>query len=217
MFKKFQPALLAGAIALAAGGQAFAQTAPTAQLSVIGDITAPTCDVGVTNSGKFDYGNISPTVIGSAVYSLGNQTQTLTVSCDASTYMLYQTVDNAAASVSSVSTSNFGLGMVNTTGKLGYYTLKMQNATVDGASSSVGYGPSTLGSALTGCAASESVYNGANKMAWCTSTTAMKAGKVFTTDLVSTAYLNTETGMGGAITTDVSLAGSTTLTFQFAL
>jgi|GEM_PF-1148141 len=218
MFKTFRPSLLAGAIAVLAGGQAFAQTTPTTTLTVIGNIAPPTCDVAVTNNGKFDYGNISPTVIGSTNYDLGNQTQTLSVTCDGTTFMLFTNQDNEAASVSTAGQANYGLGMVNNTGKLGYYTLTMQNATVDGVTSRVGNGANTAGSALTFCGATQGIYTTGHKWTWCSNTTSVPlGGQVFVADFVTNAYLNTETGMNGEITTTVPLQGSATLTFQLAL
>jgi hypothetical protein len=202
--------ILMGAIAAHAA-------APTADLTVKGTIGAPTCTVTTSNNGIYDFGRIAGTTIkaGTDTTSLAAISQPWTVTCDAATYLTFGAVDNRATSASSTATGSFGLGNVNGTGKLGYYTVTMNTPTVDGAAAYTYY---TNEKTITGAAASARVYGGAYKNGWTASgTNTQKAGSVFGANLSVTPTLAGTTTMNGTVTDDTSLDGSLTLNFAFGL
>ncbi|WP_179296805.1 DUF1120 domain-containing protein [Burkholderia ubonensis] len=153
------PALCVASAMLFAGA-AHAE-APTANLYVKGRLDVPTCTVSSPNDGTYDFGRIASTVIkaGTETTKLDPKSHTWTASCGAKTYLGFSVTDNRSDSVSwkagaktylsfsmtdnrkdSVSSpgdSNFGLGNVNETGKLGYYQITMENAMVDNVASNV--------------------------------------------------------------------------------
>ena len=188
--------------------------APTAELKVKGTIDVPTCTVTAAKSGVYDFGGIGNTLIksGTTHTALNPISQDWTVTCDADTFLTFSVVDNRATSVSTVATNNFGLGTVNTTGKIGYYTVNLTSPTVDSVASSTF---ATTGTTISS-AASTNLYAGGNKMGW-SSGPALKSGKVFGASLAVTPNIGGTTTMGGAITDEVDLDGSLTLTYAFGL
>lgn len=188
--------------------------APTAELKVTGELTVPTCTVAGADGGIYDLGKMSSTMIKpAATTALTAVTKTWTVTCDAETYLNFSPVDNRAASASAVLATNFGLGMVNGTGKIGYYTAQMKNATVDGVSSSLftansgTFTPATTANITTG-----------SRSGWATSANnTQKSGKVFVADITVSPVLASTTTMNGPITDNVSIDGSMTLNFAYGI
>jgi hypothetical protein len=213
MNKKISLCMLAAAMALTMGGSALAD-APIAELKVIGSLDVPGCTVTADNNGTYDFGSISPTTIksGTTAVALTAKSQQWAINCSGTTYLTFKVIDNQAASVSAAGGGNFGLGNVNGTGKLGYYTVAMSNPTVDGVASSVF---STNTTTIAG-AATASVYSGAYTMGWSTAS-ALKAGQDFGVTLAVTPRLAGTTTMNGPITSDTDLNGSLTLNFAFGL
>ncbi len=185
---------------------------PVAELKVIGTLTVPTCNVASGQDGVYDIGKVSATMVKpTAVTPLTALNKTWTVTCDAETYLNFKPVDNRADTASAGSTTNFGLGMVNETGKIGYYNVTMKNASVDGVDTSV------FTSANTAVASAASVtVNSANRNGWSVST-AQKSGKVFVADLEVAPTLASSASMNGSITEDTDIDGSLTLNFAYGI
>jgi type 1 fimbria pilin len=205
---------LAAVSAIVMGATAAHADAPSANLTVKGTITAPSCTVSMPAGGALDYGNIS-----SALVKPGTETSTLiplgatvTVTCDAQTNLTFSAIDNRAGTASAVGATNFGLGNVNGTGKIGYYTLSLSSATVDGTPSSVF---TTAGTTFT--ASSSAPVTLGNKQGWAASDSSLMVGKVFAAQLAATATLAGSAEMGGPVSDTISLDGSTTLNFAFGL
>ncbi|MBR8655920.1 DUF1120 domain-containing protein [Achromobacter sp. Marseille-Q0513] len=188
--------------------------APSASLYVRGSIGVPGCNVSTANDGVYDFGRIASSLIkpGTATTTLDSMEKSWTVSCDAQTFLGFTVIDNRSGTASLDRVNNFGLGNVNETGKIGYYTVQMKDGAVDGKSS---YLYATPGTSST---ASPSVYLGTNaQLGWAAGSNTQKAGKVFTATLAVTPTLAGSTTMGGPITDEVSLDGSLTLNFAFGL
>ncbi|MHA7847529.1 DUF1120 domain-containing protein [Serratia sp. D1N4] len=188
--------------------------APTAELKVIGELTVPTCTVAGPDDGIYDFGKLSATMIKpAATTALTPMTKTWTVTCDAETYLNFAPVDNRAASASAVATTNFGMGMVNNTGKIGYYTAQMENATVDGVASSL----FTSASATFTPAATANITTG-QRSGWATATAnTQKSGKIFVADITVSPVLASSATMNGPITDDTNIDGSMTLNFAYGI
>ncbi|AHM74126.1 DUF1120 domain-containing protein [Yersinia hibernica] len=190
---------------------------PTADLKVKGKLGVPTCTVIAPDNGVYDLGKISATNVksGTATTALPTVTKTWQVTCDAETYLNFVPTDNRRESRSDVSSAlNFGLGNINNTGKIGFYTVEMKNTKVDGLSSLVFY--------KNGSAGAFTVVNSASlqqgyMFGWAATTTTQQYGKVFTADMVVGALLAGTTTMNGVVTEDANIDGSITMQFAFGI
>jgi hypothetical protein len=209
MTRKFLIAPIAAA--LLAGGVAHAQSVNPSELIVQGKITAPSCNVTPPNGdGIYDFGDIAASSLSNSRLPLNPQSKTWTIDCDADTYMTYTADDNEAASVLAASNVNYGLGL-NGANKIGFYTVTMENGSVDSTPTSVYYqsrGTTSPGSAT----ATTAVYNETYKQGWVHATGIAALGKNFAMDLKVAPTLGTLAEVGPT-TQDVPFAGSTTLIF----
>lgn len=194
-------------------GISLAQPAPTSSLNVKGTIGVPGCTVSAPDDGIYDFGRIAASLVkpGNATTALTPITRTWTVTCDAQTYLSFSVVDNRAATASTAAATNFGLGNVNGTGKIGFYTVALQKPTVDGVAS---FTYASIGTSISGAATT--LLGSNTRHGWATSNQ-QKEGKTFTADLAVTPTLAGSSAMGGAITDSVPLDGSLTLNFAFGL
>jgi hypothetical protein len=192
--------------------------APTAELKVAGKVAVPGCTIAQSAGGTYDYGSISPTLVkASATTALTAQTQTWTVTCDAQTFLSFRVIDNQSASTAGSATTQFGLGNVNNTGKIGYYTVQLGKAMVDNATAYT-YA-ATPGSTTVTSAATANVNN-TLAHGWAATSGAgavQKAGQVFAMDMTVTPTLASSATMGGPITDNVPLVGSLTINYGFGL
>ncbi|WP_145542699.1 DUF1120 domain-containing protein [Yersinia frederiksenii] len=188
--------------------------APTAELKVIGTLTVPSCTIVAPDEGVYDFGKLSSSLIksGVAVTPLTAMTKTWTVNCDADTYLNFTPVDNRAASASAVATTNFGMGNVNGTGKIGYYTAVIKNGTVDGKASNLFSSASSTFTATTTANLTTGLRTG-----WSSAASTQSTGKVFVADITVSPVLAGTTTMGGPITEDAEIDGSMTMNFAFGI
>lgn len=108
-----------------------AHAASTVDLTVKGLITPSACTPSLSSGGVIDHGKISakdlrpdnPTRIGTHV-------MTMAVVCDSAIRFALHSVDNRAGS--SISTFDYGLGLINGTQKLGWFQLRLLNPIADG-------------------------------------------------------------------------------------
>ena len=122
MKKIFALGLLAAACGIA--------QAETAELSVVGKIIPPACKPVIANNGRFDFGNISPTVLSAtAPTALGAVAQAFTIDCDAATKMAVKITDNQSGTAAGGKGAgyDFGLGGTNT----GSYTVGLYSTSGD--------------------------------------------------------------------------------------
>ncbi|HDL8262643.1 TPA: DUF1120 domain-containing protein [Yersinia enterocolitica] len=189
---------------------------PSAELKVKGKLGVPSCTVIAPDGGIYDLGKISATNVKSGIATtvLPTMTKTWTINCDAITYLSYTSIDNRLASVSDTSTTrNYGLGNINGTGKIGFYTATLSNSRVDGNSTSMYYrlstGVATAGSSLF---LIDSYYYGFSN-----ASAVAIAGKSFSTDITITPTLAGTTTMNGPITEDATIDGSVTMNFSFGI
>ncbi|VEA61142.1 Protein of uncharacterised function (DUF1120) [Serratia plymuthica] len=185
------------------------------ELKVQGQMAVPSCQLKLTNDGVFDLGKISNTLINSTKETmLAGSSGQVSVDCEAETFLNFTVVDNREGTASTANTGYFGLGNVNTDGKLGYYRLIVAGAKVDGASSSL-YSTAKGSTTFTALA---SAYVDKNKViGWAKSANVQQSGKTFSTGLLVEPYLASSRDMGGPITDNVKLDGSATLNFAYGL
>ncbi|UCP07239.1 DUF1120 domain-containing protein [Pseudomonas sp. MM213] len=122
--------LLTAALLLTGASSAFA--ASSTDLTVTGLITPTACTPSLANGGVVDYGKRSAKDLNPTTHTqLGRETIQLTVNCDASTQFALKTSDNREGSTSAGGSTTFGLGLINTNEKLGYYGLSVRNPVAD--------------------------------------------------------------------------------------
>lgn len=215
MTKTFQRSLLAMALALSTGA-VHAARIDSSELKVTGSLEVPACTVTAGDDGSYSYGTLNPSDIrpGTAVNTLAVLTKPWKISCEGDTYLTFKVIDNAEATRSVVAVENFGLGSVNGTGKIGYYTVNMRNPKVNGVASGL------FSTNTTAIARASSVLLRQNDYVtgWSQAgANVQQIGKLFEADLDVTAVLAGTQTMNGAITDDVPLAGSLTLNFAYGL
>ena len=183
---------------------AMANAAPTSDLTVSGTVVAPSCTVSATESGIYDFGAISPALIGKVEKALTPINQTYTIHCDAITYLTFKTIDNRSDSVTVPSDAKFGLGKNGERGNVGYYTGKVKNAMVDGAASKLMQSASTSFYAydVVDLTNSTTLVTG-----WAEANSKLKSGTDFQADVEITPYLSKSSDFGGVVS-NVDLNGS---------
>ncbi|CFR07189.1 beta-fimbriae major subunit [Yersinia frederiksenii] len=190
---------------------------PTTELKVKGIIGTPSCTVNAPDGGIYNIGEVSSTNIkaGVATTVLPSISKTWTVTCDSQTFLSLTAYDNRKASSSdSTSIHSFGLGFVNGSGKIGFYRTTMSNATVDGVSSFLYF--IDANNVLQGGHTLETLTNNF-RFGWSETTTTAKSGKIFSADFTVIPTLAGAATMGGAITENINIDGSTTMNFAFAI
>lgn len=177
-------------------------------------MTVPSCTIASPDAGVYDIGKLSSSLVksGTTVTVLAQINKTWTVNCDANTYLNFTPVDNRTGSSSDNSLTSFGLGKINNTGKIGYYTVQIWNATVDGKKSGV----FTASSASFSQVASSYLTIG-QRTGWAAGANTQSSGKVFVADLIVTPVLAGTNTMNGAITEDAKIDGSLTMNFAFGI
>jgi hypothetical protein len=196
---------------------AIAALGGTAELKVKGEITAPSCVIELGKNGVVDLGKI-------AIESIkANEVTQLPVSagiyinaiCDAATSLTFSIVDHRVDSTSVPSAKHFGLGSVNGSGKLGYYSIKMKNGYVDGKVVDV-FSTSKSNPSFT--PAKEVDVDTGKVMGWSKGgNNKLAIGKQFVSALEVTPYLASLKDMGGTVPEDTTLNGSATLNFAFGI
>lgn len=204
---------IASVMMMSVGAAMAASMSP--ELKVKGQIATPSCEVSLGNQGVFDYGKIGNSMIKpSATTALESKSTIVKVNCEAETFLNFSVIDNRASSSSLASSTSFGLGNVNGTGKLGYYKLRLVSGTIDNAQTLV---YSTNKGSLS-FAAEQSVYADKNKVTgWAKSANVQASGKAFSSALVVEPVLASSKDMGGPVTDNVKLDGSATLNFSYGL
>ncbi|WP_337261695.1 MULTISPECIES: DUF1120 domain-containing protein [unclassified Serratia (in: enterobacteria)] len=192
----------------------------TAELKVQGSIDIPTCTVAAPDNGVYDLGKLSSSLVSaSATTSLAPMTKTWSVTCDSQTYLSITSTDNRAATASQTAPNltNFGLGYINGTGKIGYYTVSMRNGFVDGVARSIYYGAKGS-STLTAAPAGIGYFLGStNRYGWSDTNAVPVAGRVFTADMRIIPVLASTATMNGPVTDSSMIDGSMTINFSFAI
>lgn len=112
---------IAGALLITGTAPAFA--ASTVDLTVKGIITPNACTPGLSSGGVIDHGKMSAKDLNTdRITPLPAASLQMTVNCDAPVLFALRAMDNRLGSGSG---SDFGLGLINGTQKLGFYSLNM--------------------------------------------------------------------------------------------
>ncbi|MFL9672018.1 DUF1120 domain-containing protein [Pseudomonas marginalis] len=112
-------------------GSATSYAASTVDLTVKGLIVPSACTPVLSSGGVIDHGKISAKDLNISNPTLiGTHTLTLVVSCDSAISFALHSVDNRVGS--SISSSYYGLGLINGNQKLGWFGLILDNPVADG-------------------------------------------------------------------------------------
>lgn len=178
--------------------------APTAELTVKGQVSPPGCIIMAPDGGVYNVGEIAGhTVKPSALTVLPSITKNWSVICDAETYVSVTGSDNRAGS--STSGGRYGLGFVNGAGKIGDYGVYFSNAKVDGTAK---YFRKQEEAAAAILSLSIGPLNG---LSWVHANATKAPGKVFSADIEIMPRLGSVADMKGPITENVKIDGSMTL------
>ncbi|HDL7342304.1 DUF1120 domain-containing protein [Yersinia enterocolitica] len=178
--------------------------APTAELTVKGQVSPPGCIVMAPDGGVYNVGEIAGhTVKPSVLTVLPSITKNWSVICDAETYVSVTGSDNRAGS--STSGGRYGLGFVNGAGKIGDYGVYFSNAKVDGTAK---YFRKQEEAAAAILSLSIGPLNG---LSWVHANATKAPGKVFSADIEVMPRLGSVADMKGPITENVKIDGSMTL------
>ena len=105
--------------------------ASTVELTVKGLIVPSACTPTLPRGGVIDHGKISAKDLNpDGITVIGNHSLSMTVVCEGQTLIALHSEDNRKGS--SISNSDYGLGLINGSQKLGHYTLKMTDPIADG-------------------------------------------------------------------------------------
>jgi hypothetical protein len=121
--------LLAAALLLTGTSSAFA--ASSTDLTVTGIITPAACTPSLGNGGIVDNGKISVQDLKPDRHTEFETRMPMTVNCDAATLFAIAPIDNRAGT--STAPLYFGLGLINTDEKLGYFRVSPRNIKADAA------------------------------------------------------------------------------------
>jgi len=122
--------LLAAAVLLIGTTSAFA--ASSTDLSVVGTIMPSACAPSLSNGGVVDYGKISAKDLNQSTNTpLGEKTLQLTVTCDAITPFALSLTDNRPDTATDTDPETFGLGLTDSSEKLGRYEMFFRNPVAD--------------------------------------------------------------------------------------
>ncbi|WGT30263.1 DUF1120 domain-containing protein [Pseudomonas marginalis] len=112
-------------------GSATSYAASTVDLTIKGLIVPSACTPVLSSGGVIDHGKISAKDLNISNPTLiGTHTLTLVVSCDSAISFALHSVDNRVGS--SISSSYYGLGLINGNQKLGWFGLILDNPVADG-------------------------------------------------------------------------------------
>lgn len=208
MFKK---SLLALSL-MSLSGAAFC-AAPVANLKISGSITPPTCTINGQTEDTFIYDfDISPGIFPAAGnLTLDAKSQNIEVICDATTYLTFSSADDRTGSELTAGNNNFGLGTYDTNTKIGFYTVKMENATVKANTSA---DATSVGVVSGSNYATSALVDKTQKLGWATSASQLAAGQIFAADFAVTPTIN---GAMKNSSGDAQLDGFAVLTFAFGV
>lgn len=187
---------------------------PSSELKVKGTVGISSCTVIAPDDGIYDLGRISSSLVkpGTATTELPAIKKTWTINCDLATYLRYRSTDNRLDSASDTSSSlNHGLGNINGTGKIGFYTAKTSNHHVDGKSTLI------YSTVVSGTGTGSNLYNNMGFIVFSDESRTAIAGKSFDFDVTISPILAGTKTMNGPITEDANIDGSTSINFSFGI
>ncbi|ONH55209.1 Protein of unknown function [Pseudomonas cedrina] len=191
-------------------GAGSAMAASSVDLTVKGLITPSACEPTLSSGGAYDIGKISAKDLNAdKSTALPEHTLQLTVTCDAATLMAIEPQDNRAGSSFESDPATFGLGLINSSEKLGSFAMNLSSMLADGQE----VGP--IVSKDAGLTWSRSMYltNAGITSVANTTTIAPIPVQSLTSNLTLSPIIAPTTGL--TLTNEVAIDGSVTLTVKY--
>lgn len=187
-----------------------AVAASSVDLTVRGLITPSACEPTLSNGGQYDIGKISAKDLNAnSMTDLPEHTLQLTVTCDAATLMAIEPQDNRPGSAFLDAPTVFGLGLINTTEKLGNLEMWLRNPLADGVA---GRAINSVDGGLTWAQNTMFARSSLTSVADAT-TVAPVPVQVFTSDMVVAPSIAPASGL--TLNNEVAIDGSVTLTVKY--
>lgn len=209
-----------GLALVACSAAAVAQIAPK-DMEVKGTIRTPICTVEPQDGGVYAYGSINKTNVPSTGHlKLSEISKRWTVDCGgASTLLAFTVKDDRSDSLSVQGNEHFGLGKVDgyEKSKIGYFTVKVDEAMVDGKSAFLLRGQPSGG--VFGTAVPAMSLDKTLSITWSGASGAIAPtpGPNFGVTMTVQGYIANPTTMDADISAGVDLDGHVTLTYSFGL
>ncbi|UBX47714.1 hypothetical protein LDO51_10940 [Providencia alcalifaciens] len=173
----------------------------------------PTCEVIIPDGGKYQFNQLHASQFNAVkATEIPEITKTWQVSCNTPIQLLVQFSDNRSDSSKLGSEDYFGLGKVNSQGRLGNYQLILNQPKVDGQSVGIG--------AVEGVGSFQRIQGAAlkgKKYGWFANENVLSSGKTFTVNIAVKPILNNLTETNGPIIEAVELDGSADVIFSFGI
>ncbi|MDQ0650576.1 DUF1120 domain-containing protein [Pseudomonas cedrina] len=191
-------------------GAGSAVAASSVDLTVKGLITPSACEPTLSSGGVYDIGKISAKDLNAdKSTALPEHTLQLTVTCDAATLMAIEPQDNRAGSSFESDPATFGLGLINSSEKLGSFAMNLSSMLADGQE------VRPIVSTDAGLTWSQSVYltNAGITSVANTTTIAPIPVQSLTSNLTLSPIIAPATSL--TLTNEVAIDGSVTLTVKY--
>ncbi|WP_273855331.1 DUF1120 domain-containing protein [Serratia liquefaciens] len=210
---------LAGAMSLLLLATA-AQAAPlSTELKVGGELSPKgACTVQLGSGGIVDLGKIKAGSVGDELETPLQASQVaFHISCEKETRVTYTIADNKQGSESKPGQNNFGFGNVNGSGKLGYYTIKAIQGTVDNSITMLFNSMNNNGQApvsMPMMTLEKEKYHG-----WLApgSNVRVASGKDYKINFWIQPMMGSKKDMNGPLTEDTALDGSATINLFYSI
>lgn len=207
---------IATAIPLFLLGSMAVNAASSTELKVGGELTSKSaCNVIAGSGGVFELGKIDASTAQDKDVALSSSEMLFHIKCDEKTQVNFQFIDNKAGTNSTDADAYFGLGTVNGTGKLGYYTLTALNGSVDGHQKNFYITQKISGSAphsIPILTIHKGMFNG-----WVDKGIDTASGNDFRFSLKINPWIASKDKMNGPLTEGVRLDGSATINLFYGI
>lgn len=208
MFNRY----LLGLVLMALSGTVLSAP-PVASLRINGSITPPSCTLnGLTENTYTFVFDISPGIFPpSGNLTLSPQTQNIEIVCDATTYLTLTATDVRAGTEWVTGQNAYGLGLYNTDTKIGYYTVRIDNATVKASNDA---SPEKVGIRYGSTYADAAAVSKTNVISWAMNKDRLASGQIFSADFTVNPVINNVMKNSAG---DAELDGLAILTFAFGI
>lgn len=202
------PLLLLGSMAANAASSSM-------EFKVSGELNSKSlCHVLAGNGGVIELGKIQASNVRDTDTPLSNTHLDFEIKCSEKTQVSFQLIDNKAGSSGREGPSNYGLGYVNGTGKLGYYNMQAYEGSVDGISRNLfsSHTPTSATSTSQLVTITQGMYHG-----WVQDGTAVASGNNFKLKFIISPWLSSLDKMNGPLTEGAQLDGSATINLLYGI
>lgn len=202
------PLLLLGSMAANAASS-------STEFKVSGELNSKSlCDVIAGNGGVIELGKIQASAVREIETGLPSTIMDFEIKCSEKTQVSFQLIDNKAGTSGRDGPQNYGLGYINGTGKLGFYTMLAYEGSVDGIQQNLfsSETPTSASSSSPSVTITQGMYHG-----WVHYNTAVASGNNFKLKFMINPSLSSKDKMNGPLTEGAQLDGSATMNLLYGI